>query len=128
MAAKKQNVAEAIMNKEVFDALDAECFDSTQTVSVFSHSHSSIDLETSFDTEIMEIDTDCSSSEDTVLDSSFHPTETEDFESDRHLPSGAMLIVYWSSLLQLLCKCLRCSADAVIQNVRRCGSASTVKL
>jgi len=87
-------------------------------------------LRTSFDTEMMDIDTECSSSEDTVLCSSFHPTETEDsyFELDRHLPPGAMLIVYWSSLLQLLCKCLRCSVDAVIQNVRRCGSAFTVKL
>jgi len=62
-------------------------------------------LRTSFDTEMMDIDTECSSSEDTVLYSSFHPTETEDsyFELDRHLPPGAMLIVYWSSLLQLLC-------------------------
>lgn len=64
--------------------------------------------------------------EDTESDST--ESDADEFEDYSKEPSNSIFIVFWKSLLLLLCHCLSCGKEAVIEKHIRVGSFIKVVL
>ena len=89
-----------------------------------------ISYSTESDIEDIENISDSSYQEDDTVSEDTEDTEEDvlDYDNVKNFPNNIFLIVYWQSLLKLLCRCIMCGKDAIIENIKRRGSVVKVFL